>query len=79
MKTYSTVQVAKLVGVSWSTLHRWIESQKIKAPELQSFGGVQIRAWTDDDLEAAKRYKAEHYWKKPGRKDRKPAKSARGK
>jgi excisionase family DNA binding protein len=79
VKTYSTVQVAKLVGVSWSTLHRWIESQKIQAPALQSFGGLQIRVWTDDDLEAAKRYKAEHYWEKPGKKDRKSARSTQRK
>lgn len=71
--TYTTVQIARLLGVSWSTLHRWIESKKVQAPALQSFGGLQVRVWTDEDLEAAKKYKAEHYWEKPKKKTKEPA------
>jgi excisionase family DNA binding protein len=67
-KTYSTVQVAKILDVSWSTLHRWITSKKIRAPRLQLLGDVQVRLWTDNDVEIAMKYKAEHYWEKPGRR-----------
>jgi DNA-binding transcriptional MerR regulator len=76
-KTYSTVQVAKRLGISWSTLHRWIESKKVQPPPVHTFGGVQVRLWTDGDLEAARKYKAEHYWEKPNR--RKARKSGKAK
>lgn len=76
-KSYSTVQVAKMLDVSWSTLHRWIESKKIQAPPVQTFGGVQLRFWTESDLEAARKYKAEHYWEKPTRRKKKNAVNAK--
>jgi hypothetical protein len=73
-KTYSTVQFAKMLGISWSTLHRWIESKKIQAPTIQALGSVQVRLWTQGDLEIARKYKGEHYRKKPNRKNRKKSK-----
>jgi excisionase family DNA binding protein len=76
-KTYSTVQVAKRLGISWSTLHRWIESKKVQAPPVQALGGLQVRLWTEADLEAARKYKAEHYWEKPSRRKRKKAGNAK--
>ena len=76
-KTYSTVQVAKRLGISWSTLHRWIESKKVQAPPDQALGGLQVRLWTEADLEAARKYKAEHYWEKPSRRKRKKAGNAK--
>jgi excisionase family DNA binding protein len=76
-KTYSTVQVAKRLGISWSTLHRWIESKKVQAPPVQALGGLQVRLWTEADLEAARKYKAEHYWEKPSPRKRKKAGNAK--
>jgi DNA-binding transcriptional MerR regulator len=73
-KTYSTVQVSKLLNVSWSTLHRWIELRKIAAPPLQTLGGMQVRLWSEEDVSRVRRYKAEHYRKKPNRKRKKTAK-----
>jgi predicted site-specific integrase-resolvase len=67
-KTYSTVQFAKMLKISWSTLHRWIESKKIQAPPVQTLGSVRVRLWTQGDLEIARKYKGEHYRKKPHRK-----------
>jgi hypothetical protein len=75
MKTYSTLQVAKLLGLTSATLHRWIRLKKIQAPPVQSLGGVQVRLWTVDDVEQARKYKADHYWGKGGRTNRrKPTK-----
>jgi excisionase family DNA binding protein len=71
MKTYSTLQVAKLLGLTSATLHRWIRQKKIQAPPVQSLGGVQIRLWTQREVEQARKYKAEHYWGKGGRRKRK--------
>jgi len=46
MKTYSTVEVAKLLGVGNDTLHRWIHSKVIPAPPVQRLGKVSVRLWT---------------------------------
>jgi excisionase family DNA binding protein len=75
-KTYSTVQAAKRLGISWSTLHRWIESKKIQAPPVQALGGLQVRLWTEPDLDAVRKFKAQHYWEKPSRRKRKKAGTA---
>jgi DNA-binding transcriptional MerR regulator len=69
MKTYSTVQAAKLVGVAPDTLHRWIRNKKVTAPDIERIGGVAVRLWSSEDIEKLKKYKASHYW---GRGSRKP-------
>lgn len=69
MKTYSTVEVAKLLGVGNDTLHRWIHTNLIPAPPIQRLGNLSVRLWTEEDIERAKDYKAAHYW---GRGLRKP-------
>jgi DNA-binding transcriptional MerR regulator len=71
MKTYSTVQAAKLVGVAPDTLHRWIRDKKVTAPEIEHVGGVQVRLWSDEDIQRLKEYKAAHFWGRGGRKARK--------
>jgi excisionase family DNA binding protein len=70
MKTYSTVEVAKLLGVGNDTLHRWIHSSVIPAPPVQRLGKVSVRLWTEKDVEKVKKYKTSHYWGKGGRKKR---------
>ncbi len=70
MKTYSTVEVAKLLGVGNDTLHRWIHSKVIPAPPVQRLGKVSVRLWTEKDVEKVKKYKTSHYWGKGGRKKR---------
>jgi predicted site-specific integrase-resolvase len=75
MKTYSTVKVTKMLGITGTTLWRWIVDGKIKAPPVQNWNGFEIRLWTEEDIERLKKYKAEHYWglgaKKPRKKKRK--------
>ena len=72
MKTYSTVQVAKLLGIASGTFHRWIREKRIEAPALQSLSGMQmVRIWTEEDIEKVRKYKAQYYWGKGGRKKRK--------
>jgi excisionase family DNA binding protein len=68
MKTYSTSQVASLLGIGYDTLHRWIQEKKITAPKTQLLGGVRVRLWSERDVEIAKHYKAEHYWGKGSRR-----------
>ena len=71
MKTYSTIQVAKLLGIASGTFHRWIREKRVPAPPLQSVLGMHVRAWTEEDIEKVRKYKAEHYWGRGGRKKRK--------
>jgi excisionase family DNA binding protein len=66
----STLQVAKLLGITSDTLHRWIRERRIEAPPLQSLGGMAVRLWSEDLVEKAKKYKAEQYRKKPRRRKR---------
>lgn len=73
-KTYSTVEVARILRITSDTLHRWIREKKIAAPEAQSLGPFRVRLWSAGDLEAVRKFKAEHYWGRGGRKKRKRAK-----
>ncbi len=70
MATYSTAQVARILGIGTDTLHRWLRERKVPVPDLKSVGGVRVRLWSEDDLAKAKRYKAGHYWGRGGRKPR---------
>ncbi len=74
MKTYSTVEVAKLLEIGNDTLHRWIHTKRVPAPALQRLGNLSVRLWTNEDIEKVRKYKAEHYWgrgrEKPRRKNR---------
>jgi excisionase family DNA binding protein len=69
-KAFSTIQVAKLVGVTSDTLHRWIRESRIEAPPIQSLGGMKVRLWSQEDVNKVMKYKAEKYRKKPRRKKR---------
>jgi excisionase family DNA binding protein len=75
MTTYSTIQVARLLGITSDTLHRWIRKGQIVAPSIQSLGGMRVRMWSEQQVEAVRKYKAEHYRKKPNRRKRKKTKS----
>jgi excisionase family DNA binding protein len=61
----STLQAAKLLGITSDTLHRWIRERRIEAPPLQSLGGMKVRLWSEEDINKARKYKAEKYRKKP--------------
>jgi hypothetical protein len=70
MAAYSTAQVAEILEIGTDTLHRWLKDKKVAAPKLSLVGGVKVRLWSDGDLDAAKKYKAEHYWGKSARRKR---------
>jgi excisionase family DNA binding protein len=68
MATYSTAQVADLLGIGTDTLHRWIKEKKVPAPNLQLIGGVKVRLWSEKDVETVKKYKLHHYWGRGSRR-----------
>ena len=56
MKSFSTRDAAKKLGISLMTLQRYIaDGNWINAPKLQRIGGVKVRLWTDIDVERAKK------------------------
>ncbi len=51
MATYSTRQAAKRLGISFTSLDRYIAAKKVPAPKATKIGNWNVRAWTDDDIE----------------------------
>jgi hypothetical protein len=70
MATYSTVEVAELVDISWDTLNRWIRQNKFSVPPVRSIGRVKIRLWTPAEVDEVRKYKERHYRGKGSRKKR---------
>ena len=50
------------------TLIRWLLAGKLKEPRRVKQGGIELRLWTDADVERARKYKTDHYRKGRGRK-----------
>jgi predicted site-specific integrase-resolvase len=71
MATYSTVEVAELVDVSWDTLSRWIRERKFRVPPVKSVGRVRVRLWTLEEVDEVRKYKKAHYRGKGIKKKRK--------
>lgn len=68
MQTYSTVQVARAVGVDKQTLLRWLWTGKVREPPRRKNGGQNVRIWTALDVERVRKYKEANYRKGRGRK-----------
>ncbi len=66
--TYSTVQVARMLGVHKVTLQRWLLDGKVAEPNRVRIGNIESRIWTDSDVEHVRRYKQKNYRKGRGRK-----------
>jgi excisionase family DNA binding protein len=61
---FSTSEVAKAVGVNKSTLLRWLYAGKLPEPKREILGGVEVRIWTAQDIERAKKYREQNYRKR---------------
>jgi predicted DNA-binding transcriptional regulator AlpA len=51
MKTYSTRQAAKKLGLHTGTLARYIAVGKLPAPTVLKVGTASLHAWTEEDIE----------------------------
>jgi len=67
MKTYSTKQAAKMIGVSYVTVRRWLSDGQIRPSQGTPYDGRTLWRWTLADVERARRFKATQ---KPGPKKR---------
>jgi hypothetical protein len=50
MLGYSTREAAKIIGISWGTLNKFIALKQIPLPPLTRVGGVRVRLWSDTDI-----------------------------
>jgi len=56
-KQYTTVEAAKLIGVSRQTLQAWCKGRMIETPKLIEIGNLSVRLWSKADIQRAKRFK----------------------
>jgi|HubBroStandDraft_6_1064221.scaffolds.fasta_scaffold04052_6 excisionase family DNA binding protein len=68
MRNYSITETARELGIQRATLYEWIRLKRIPAPTAKVISRVRFRFWTEEELKTLKKYKAEHYQKKPSRK-----------
>jgi hypothetical protein len=52
---YSTREAAKKLGLGFSTLSQYITARKIPIPKLTRVGGVQVRLWSEQDLNSVRK------------------------
>ena len=71
MRTFSTQQAAKLIGIHWVTLRRWLADGKVRPSIAVPMDGRTLWRWTKADVERARRFKATQ---KPGPKPKKKTK-----
>jgi predicted DNA-binding transcriptional regulator AlpA len=50
MNGLSTRDAAKKLGLSFTSLNRYIAAKKIPFPPLVRVGGVRVRLWSDKDI-----------------------------
>jgi predicted site-specific integrase-resolvase len=51
MKTFSTNQAAKKLGIDPMTLSRYIRAGKVPAPEIFAVGDSSLHGWTEEEIE----------------------------
>ena len=67
-RSRSTLEVAKAVGIGKTTLLDWLRDGRIPEPKRVSQGGVEVRLWSDRDVERVQKFKEANYRKGRGRK-----------
>ncbi len=55
MRTFSTNQVAKKLGIAAKTLSRYIEQKKVPSPQIIEVGGIRLHSWTQSEIEMLRR------------------------
>jgi predicted DNA-binding transcriptional regulator AlpA len=55
MKTYSTREAAKKLGIDMSTLSRYISLKKVPEPKSVTSGGMTIHLWSEVEIEEARK------------------------
>ena len=76
VRTYSTQQAAKKVGIHWVTLHRWLAAKKVRPTiAVPMDGGRTLWRWTEKDMAKLEKLKKATYRKGRGRKPQRKKRS----
>ena len=51
----STQDAAKDLGIHAITLHRYIAAKKVPAPEIQRVGRIEVRLWSQKDIDRVRK------------------------
>lgn len=70
MRNYSITEAAKELGIQRATLYEWIRRKEVPVPTAEVISGVRFRFWTEAEFKTLKSYKAQHYRKKPNRRNK---------
>jgi hypothetical protein len=54
-RKHSTVKAARLMRIAQPRLQKLIRDGRVVAPSVYEFGGVKVRFWTLEEINAAKR------------------------
>lgn len=54
MKTYSTNDAAKRLGITGAALSKYIKAGKVPEPNVVQVGRMKLHSWTDEDIERAR-------------------------
>lgn len=52
---FSTREAAKKLGLQARTLSRYIQQGKIPAPQILQVGSASLHAWSEEDIERARK------------------------
>jgi len=55
MKTYSTREAAKKLGLSLSALAQYVRVGKLPPPTILKVGTASLHAWTEEEIEQARK------------------------
>jgi predicted DNA-binding transcriptional regulator AlpA len=48
---HSTREAAKKLGISFTSMNRYIANKKIPLPPVVQVGGISVRLWSETDIE----------------------------
>lgn len=51
MKTFSTRQAARMLGIDPMTLSRYIAAKKVPTPRTVQLGGFRVHIWTEKGIQ----------------------------
>ncbi len=52
---YSTREVARKLGLHYTTFHKYLREKKLPLPPIARIGGVRVRLWSEADLKRVRK------------------------
>lgn len=55
MKTFSTREAARKLGITQASLSRYIAAKKVPVPQSVTSGGMTLHLWTEAEIESVRK------------------------